>query len=80
MRTIKIRFVKNKRGSYYIQRKGWFGRWRDIGYSVDMGYGGFYMVYSGDTKEALLDEVLDKHYQVCRNHVEIMEYPMIKLH
>jgi hypothetical protein len=80
MRKIKIRFVKNKRGSYYIQRKGWFGRWRDIGYSVDMGYGGFYMVYSGDTKEALLDEVLDKHYQVCRNHVEIMEYPMIKLH
>jgi hypothetical protein len=80
MRTIKIRFVKNKRGSYYIQRKGWFGRWRDIGYSVDMGYGGFYMVYSGETKEALLDEVLDKHYQVCRNHVEIMEYPMIKLH
>ena len=80
MRTIKIRFVKNKRGSYYIQRKGWFGRWKDIGYSVDMGYGGYYMVYSGETKEALLDEVLDKHYQVCRNHVEIMEYPMIKLH
>ena len=80
MRKIKIRFVKNKRGNYYIQKKRWFGRWRDIGYSVDMGYGGFYMAYSGETKEALLDEVLDKHYQVCRNHVEIMEYPMIKLH
>jgi len=80
MRKIKIRFVKNKRGNYYIQKKRWFGRWRDIGYSVDMGYGGYYMVYSGETKEALLDEVLDKHYQVCRNHVEIMEYPMIKLH
>jgi hypothetical protein len=80
MRTIKIRFVKNKRGNYYIQKKRWFGRWKDIGYSVDMGYGGYYMVYSGETKEALLDEVLDKHYQVCRNHVEIMEYPMIKLH
>jgi hypothetical protein len=80
MRTIKIRFVKNKTGSYYIQRKGWFGRWRDIGCSVDMGYGGYYMIYSGETKEALLDEVLDKHYQVCRNHVEIIEYPMIKIH
>jgi hypothetical protein len=80
MRTIKIRFVKNKTGSYYIQRKGWFGRWKYIGYTVDMGYGGYYALYIGDTKEALLDEVLDKHYQVCRNHVEIMEYPMIKLH
>ena len=45
-----------------------------------MGYGGYYMVYSNETKEALLDEVLDKHYQVCRKHVEIIEYPMIKLH
>jgi len=80
MRTIKIRFVKNQRGNYNIQRKGWFGRWKDIGYSVDMGYGGFYMVYTGDKKETLLDEVLDKHYQVCRKHVEIIEYPMIKYH
>ena len=80
MRKIKIRFVKNKRGNYYIQKKRWFGRWRDIGYSVDMGYGGYYMVYSGETKEALLDEVLDKHYQVCKNHVEIIEYPTIKIY
>ena len=80
MRTIKIRFVKTNKDSYYLQRKGWFGRWKDIGYSVDMGYGGFYALYVGDKKETLLDEVLDKHYQVCRNHVEIMEYPMIKLH
>ena len=80
MRTIKIRFVKNQRGNYNIQRKGWFGRWKDIGYSVDMGYGGYYASYVGDTKETLLDEVLDKHYQVCRKHVEIIEYPMIKYH
>jgi len=80
MRTIKIRFVKTNKGNYYLQRKGWFGRWKDIGYSVDMGYGGYYALYVGDTKETLLDEVLDKHYQVCRKHVEIIEYPMIKLH
>ena len=80
MRTIKIRFVKNKRGNYNIQRKGWFGRWKYIGYSVDMGYGGYYAFYVGDTKETLLDEVLDKHYQVCRKHVNIIEYPTIKYH
>jgi len=80
MRTIKISFVKNQRGNYNIQRKRWFGRWKDIGYSVDMGYGGFYALYVSDKKELLLDEVLDKHYQVCRKHVEIIEYPMIKLH
>ena len=80
MRKIKIRFVKNQRGNYNIQRKGWFGRWKDIGYSVDMGYGGYYASYVGDTKETLLDEVLDKHYQVCRKHVEIIEYPMIKIY
>ena len=80
MRTIKIRFVKNQRGNYNIQRKGWFGRWKYIGYSVDMGYGGFYALYVGDTKESLLDEVLDKHYRVCRKHVEIIEYPTIKVY
>jgi hypothetical protein len=45
-----------------------------------MGYGRFYASYVGETKEALLDEVLDKHYQVCRNHVEIIEYPTIKIY
>ena len=80
MRKIKIRFVKNKRGSYYIQRKGWFGRWKDIGYSVDMGYGGYFQYYVGKTKEELIDDVLDKHYQVCRKHVEIIEYPTIKIY
>ncbi len=80
MRTIKIRFVKNQRGNYNIQRKGIFGRWKYLGYSVDMGYGGYYAYYSGEKKEQLLDEVLDKHYQVCKNHVEIIEYPTIKIY
>jgi hypothetical protein len=80
MRTIKIRFVKNKKGYYNIQRKGWFGKWKYIGYSVDMGYGGYYSYYSGETKEVLLEEVLDTHYEVCRKHVEIIEYPTIKIY
>jgi hypothetical protein len=50
MRTIKIRFVKTKNTNYHLQRKRWFGRWKDIGYSVDMGYGGFYMIYTAKTK------------------------------
>jgi hypothetical protein len=80
MRTIKIRFVKNNKGSYNIQRKGLFGGWKYLGYSVDMGYGGYYAYYSGEKKEQLLDEVLDKHYRVCKNHVEIIEYPTIKIY
>ncbi len=79
MRKIKIRFVK-RTGDYLIQRKTWMGRWKYLGYSVDMGYGGFYQLYCKDTKDELLDEVLDRHYQVCRKHVEIVEYPGIKIY
>jgi hypothetical protein len=45
-----------------------------------MGYGGFYAYYTGETKETLLEEVLDRHYQVCKKHVEIIEYPTIKIY
>ena len=41
---------------------------------------GYVRAYTAKTKEELLDEVLDKHYQVCRNHVEIIEYPTIKIY
>ena len=44
------------------------------------GYGGYYTYYTGETKEGLLEEVLDRHYQVCRKHVEIIEYPTIKIY
>jgi hypothetical protein len=80
MKTIKIRFVKRPSGYYNIQKKGLFGRWKYLGYSVDMGYGGYFEYYMGKTKEESLDEVLDKHYQVCRKHVEIIEYPTIKIY
>ena len=80
MRTIKIRFVKNQRGNYYIQRKGWFGRWKDIGYSVDMGYGSVTYEYSAVTKEELLEKVLEEYYEVDKRFVEIIEYPTIKVY
>jgi hypothetical protein len=47
---------------------------------VDMGYGGFWQSYTSKNKEELLNEVLDKHYSLCKKHVEIVEYPMIKVY
>ena len=79
MRTLQIRFVK-KHNRYNIQRKGWFGKWGYLGYSVNMGYGTYYEYYNGETKESLLDEVLNRHYQVCKKHVEIIEHPTIKIY
>ena len=78
MKTIKIRYVKRK-DTYYMERKTLFG-WKRIGYSVDMGYGGFCQSYTSKNKEELLNEVLDKHYSLCKKHVEIVEYPMIKVY
>ena len=80
MKTIKIRFVKNQRGNYNIQEKGWFGRWKYIGYSVDMGYGGYYEYYSGKSKQELLDEVSDKHFRTCRKYIKFIQYPTIKIY
>jgi hypothetical protein len=45
-----------------------------------MGYGTYYEYYNGETKESLLDEVLNRHYQVCKKHVEIIEHPTIKIY
>jgi hypothetical protein len=79
VRTLQIRFVK-KHNRYNIQRKGWFGKWEYLGYSIDMGYGAYYEYYNGETKESLLEEVLNRHYQVCKKHVEIIEHPTIKIY
>jgi hypothetical protein len=48
-----------------MERKTLFG-WKRIGYSVDMGYGGFWQSYTSKNKEELLNEVLDKHYSLCK--------------
>ena len=79
MRTIKIRFIKHGKNKYTIQRKGWF-RWKDIGYSVDMGYGGFYEIYSAETKEDLLKEVLEDYYKVDKRFVQVIEHATIKVY
>jgi hypothetical protein len=79
MKTIKIRFINHRKKRYTIQRKGWFG-WKDIGYSVDMGYGGFWERYSAETKEDLLEEVLEKYYRVDKRFVEIIEHPTLKIY
>ena len=78
MLRIKIRFVKRK-NDYLIQRKSFMG-WKYIGYTVDMGYGSFRYFYCQDTKEKLLDEVLEKYYGVDKRFVEVTEYPPIKIY
>jgi hypothetical protein len=53
----------------------------DVVVSINQSYDELYeCLCHRFTKEELLDEVLDKHYQVCRNHVEIIEYPTIKIY
>jgi len=79
MRTIKIRFIKHGKNKYTIQRRGWF-KWKDIGYSVDMGYGGFYEIYSAETKEDLLKEVLENYYQTDKRFVQVIEHATIKVY
>ena len=75
---IKIRFVKRKNG-YLIQRKSFMG-WKYIGYTVDMGYGSIRYLYCQDSKDKLLDEVLEKYYEVDKRFVEITEYPAMKIY
>jgi hypothetical protein len=80
MKPIKIRFIKYKdKCKYTIQRRGWFG-WKDITYTIEMGYGSVTYEYSAVTKEELLNEVLEKYYEVCRRRVDIIEYPTIKIY
>jgi len=75
---IKIRFVKRK-SDYLIQRKSFMG-WKYIGHTVDMGYVSVRYLYCQDSKGKLLDEVLEKYYEVDKRFVEITEYPAIKIY
>lgn len=79
MTTIKIRFIKHGKNKYTIQRKGWF-KWKDINYTINMGYGSVTYGYSGETKEDLLADVLEKYYEVDKRFVTIKEYPRIKIY
>lgn len=78
MKIIKIRFIKHK-DRYTIQRKGWFG-WKDIYYTINMGYGSISYDYSAKTKEELLAKVLEEYYKVDKRFVQVIEHSTIEVY
>lgn len=78
MKTIKIRYVE-RNNTYNMQYKSWFG-WKDLTYTIDMGYGGITNYYENKDKTKLLDEVLEKKFNTVRKFVTIIEYPTIKVY
>jgi hypothetical protein len=78
MRTLKIRFVERD-NKYTIQHKKWFG-WKDLTYTIDMGYGAIVNYYENKNKESLLNEVLEEKFNTVKKFVEIIEYPTIKVY
>jgi hypothetical protein len=80
MKEIKIRFIErgNQIKDYLIQRKTWLG-WKYISYSQMAGYGdSIDILYCKDSKEELLKEVLECHYNTDKRFVTVIEYPMLK--
>lgn len=78
MKTFKIRFVEFD-GRFLIQQKTWFG-WSELRYVVDMGYGSISYLYSGETKEEALAEVLEKRFNIDKRFAKIIEYPGLKIY
>ena len=79
MKTIIIRFIKHGNKKYTVQRRGWFG-WKDITYTINMGYGSVTYDYSAETKEDLLKSVLEEYYQVDKRFVQVIEHSTIKVY
>ena len=81
MKTITIRFIKNSKykDNYTIQRRGWFG-WKDITYTINMGYGSVTYDYSAETKEGLLNQVLEEYYKVDKRFVQVIEHATIEIY
>jgi len=79
MKTIKIRFIQHGENKYSMQRKGFF-RWRDITYTINMGYGSVTYDYIEETKESLLDKVLEEYYQIDKRFVRVIEHSTIKIY
>lgn len=78
MKTLKIRFVAREK-DYLIQRKTWFG-WRYYRWLHDFGYGGAGYLACKDTKEELLEDVLENWHRVDKRFVTIIEYPSLKMY
>lgn len=75
-KTIKIRFI-DKFGTYYIQKKTFFG-WNYITYkNIIMDVEVSYYFFNEDKKE-LLKEVITQHFGLSIDCVTIIEYPTIK--
>ncbi len=79
MKTIIIRFIKHGNKKYTVQRRGWFG-WKDITYTINMGYGSVTYDYSAETKEDLLKSVLEEYYKVDKRFVQVIEHSTIKVY
>ncbi len=62
-----------------MERKSIFG-WKKIGYTINMGYGSVWWSYTSDNKKDLLSEVSEKHYEVDKRFIEVIEYPTIKIY
>ena len=85
MKTLKIRFVKNKNCAekFSIQRLTWYGRWKDVKFDIgtnDMLSGAIWCLYRSTNKQQLLDMVIDDYFKVSKSGYNIIEYPMIKLY
>ena len=79
MKTIKIRYVEHKKGFFAIQRKTFFG-WKYLTFEV-FGYGGSVIYrYSEDSKEKLINKILDRYYKICKKYVTIIEYPSLRIY
>jgi len=79
MKKIVIRFIERK-DKFRIQRKTWYGRWKNITYVVELGCIPIEYSYLGNTKEEVLNVVLENYYKVDKRFVEIAEYPTIKIY
>lgn len=78
MKTIKIRYVERD-NTYNMQYKSWFG-WKDLTYTIDMGYGSITNYYENKDKTKLLNEILEKKFSTIIKFVTIIEYPTIKVY
>jgi hypothetical protein len=45
-----------------------------------MGYGSISYLYSGETKEEALAEVLEKRFNIDKRFAKIIEYPGLKIY
>ncbi len=79
MKKITIRFIQYK-DSFRIQRKTWYGRWKNVTYVVELGCIPIEYSYSGNTKEEVLNKVLENYYKVDRRFVVVTEYSTINIY